>query len=258
VVHPSHSRTTIHLDAVAFAYPSRTEPSLQEISLAIEPGEVIALVGHNGSGKTTLAKLIAGLYEPTAGAVRWGDTPIGGAELPRVRATVAIIFQDFARYFLSGAENIAVGRPERIDDRVAIEAAAERAGALSALASLPDGLDSPLGPEFFGGNDLSLGQWQRVALARAFFRDAPVLILDEPTAALDARAEHELFTRVSELYRGRTVVLISHRLSSVRSADRILVLDQGRLVEQGDHASLMASDGQYAELFRLQASGYVA
>ena len=246
----------IDFDDVGFTYPSRTEPSLQDINLSITQGEVIALVGENGSGKTTLTKLLAGLYRPSAGSIRWDGVDVAGVDLPDLRAHVAVIFQDYARYFLTAHENIAISRTSDMGNRDRVRDAAARAGADGFLSMLPRGYDSLLGPSFDGGSDLSIGQWQRIALARAYFRDAPMLILDEPTASLDPRGEYEIFQQVRHLARGHTVVLVSHRFSSVRAADRILVLEGGRITEEGDHDALLARDGHYAELFRLQAEGY--
>jgi ATP-binding cassette subfamily B protein len=227
------------------------------VSLEIRKGEVVALVGENGSGKTTLAKLLAGLYSPDSGTITWDGVDLGDCDPALVRDSVAVIFQDFLKYLLTASDNVAFGRHERIDDRPTIEAAARRAGAHDFLSSLRHGYDSQLGPEFFGGSDLSVGQWQRVALARAFFRDAPFVILDEPTAALDPRAEAELFDSIRSLLEDRSVLLISHRFASVRSADRIYVLSAGEIVESGTHADLMAAGQLYAELFAMQAAGYV-
>jgi ATP-binding cassette, subfamily B, bacterial len=246
----------IDLDHVSFTYPSRTEPSLEDVSLTLRQGEVIALVGENGSGKTTLTKLLAGLYRPSEGAVCWDGRDLAEVDLTAVREHVTVIFQDFARYFLTAHENVSISRSEDMDDAELVREAAVRAGADGFLSSLPNGYRTLLGPSFVGGSDLSIGQWQRVALARAYFRDAPLLILDEPTAALDPRGEYEIFQQVRRLARGRTVVLVSHRFSSVRAADRILVLRSGRIVEDGDHETLLAENGLYAELFRLQAEGY--
>jgi ATP-binding cassette, subfamily B, bacterial len=214
------------------------------------------LVGENGSGKTTLTKLLAGLYRPSSGEIRWDGADSHGIVLAALRDHVTVIFQDFARYFLNAHENIAISRIADIDDREKVVRAAEMAGAADFISALPKGYDTLLGPSFIGGSDLSTGQWQRIALARAYFRDAPLLILDEPTAALDPRGEYEIFQQVRGLARGHSVVLVSHRFSSVRAADRILVLDGGRIVEEGSHEQLIAHDGLYAELFGLQAQGY--
>jgi ATP-binding cassette subfamily B protein len=230
---------------------------VDRVSLEIRRGEVVALVGENGSGKTTLAKMLAGLYRPETGSIRWDDLDVSQVDPDELRRAVAVIFQDFERYLLPARENVGLGRKERIDELESIIAAATRADAHEFLAGLPEGYETMLGREFSGGFDLSIGQWQRVALARAFFRDAPFVILDEPTASLDARAESNLFERMRELLYGRSVVLISHRFSSVRSADRIYVMHEGRVVEEGSHDELMETDGLYAELFTLQARMYV-
>jgi ATP-binding cassette subfamily B protein len=247
----------LRVDDVSFTYPEAAFPAVDGVSLEIRRGEVIALVGENGSGKTTLAKMLAGLYRPERGRIRWDDTDLAEVDADELRRSVAVIFQDFERYLLPARENVGLGRHERVDDFDDIVEAARRADADDFLASLPEGYETMLGREFAGGYDLSVGQWQRIALARAFFRDAPFVILDEPTAALDARAESRLFERLRELLEGRSVVLISHRFSSVRSADRIYVLHEGRVIEQGSHSELMAEDGLYAELFGLQARAYV-
>jgi ATP-binding cassette subfamily B protein len=214
-------------------------------------------VGENGSGKTTLAKLLCGLYKPTSGRILRDGDDMGTMDPDQVRAGTALIFQDYLRYSMTAAENIGVGRHERYGDRAAIRRAAMQAGADRTIEGLPDGYETLLGPEFEGGFDLSAGQWQRLALARAFFRDAPFIILDEPTASLDARAEHELFESIRSLFSGRAVMLISHRFSTVRSADRIYVLEKGRVRECGTHEALMQAAGLYAELFNLQASPFV-
>jgi ATP-binding cassette subfamily B protein len=247
----------LQVEDVSFTYPSASTPALTDVSMEIGAGEIVALVGENGSGKTTLAKLLCRLYLPHGGRVLWDGVDTAATDPDGLRRSVAVIFQDFLHYSLPASENIGMGRHQRIDDAEAIRGAALHAGADDFLAKLPDGYETVLGPEFEGGKELSVGQWQRVALARAFFRDAPFIILDEPTAALDARAEHELFESIRTLCRGRSVLLISHRFSSVRSADRIYVLDGGRVVESGSHDQLMAVGGRYADLFTLQASAYL-
>jgi ATP-binding cassette subfamily B protein len=246
----------LSVEDVSFTYPSRTEPSLRNVSLTLKAGEIVALVGPNGSGKTTLAKLLAGLYQPTSGAIRWDGVDAATFDPVQLRDSVAVIFQDFVKYVMSAGENIGLGRHQQISDQERIVEAARQAGAHDFLAGLAGGYGSRLGAQYAGGSDLSVGQWQRVALARAFFRDAPFIVLDEPTAALDPRGEYELFERIRDLAEGRTVLLISHRFSSVRSADRIFVLADGQVVEGGSHPELMDQNGLYAELFKLQAGAY--
>jgi ATP-binding cassette subfamily B protein len=248
----------LRVEDVSFTYPSATTPAVTGVSMEIGAGEIVALVGENGSGKTTLAKLLCRLYLPQGGRVLWDGVDTSAVDPDGLRRSVAVIFQDFLHYALPAAENVGMGHHQRIGDLGAIRGAAVHAGADDFLTRLPGGYETVLGPEFQGGKELSVGQWQRVALARAFFRDAPFIILDEPTAALDARAEHELFESIRTLCQGRSVLLISHRFSSVRSADRIYVLHGGRVVEAGSHAELMGLGGRYAELFTLQASAYLA
>lgn len=252
---PPFSR--LEVENLSFTYPGSERRALDEVSIDINAGEVVALVGENGSGKTTLAKLLAHLYSPEQGRIRWDDQDTAEVDPEAVRRNVALIFQDFVRYRLLASENIGVGDPPRIGDTPAIISAAQASGAHSFIERLPKGYETQLGKEFVDGTDLSLGQWQRMALARAFFRNAPFIILDEPTASLDAKAEHDLFESIRELTKGRAVLLISHRFSTVRSADRIYVLDQGKIIEQGSHRELMDLGGTYCEMFTLQASSYV-
>jgi ABC-type multidrug transport system fused ATPase/permease subunit len=248
--------STIAVEQVTFTYPETQRPALTDLSMRIPAGQVVALVGENGSGKTTLAKLLCGLYPPSSGRILWDDQDIATLDPTGYRQGIAVLFQDFIRYLLPAKANIAFGRHDRPSELAAVQAAAIQAGADGFLSALPQGYDTVLGPEFEGGQDLSIGQWQRVALARAFFRDASFVILDEPTASLDARAEAELFDSIRSLCQGRTVLLISHRFSTVRSADQIFVLQQGRLTESGSHDQLMERGGHYAQLFTLQAAHY--
>jgi ATP-binding cassette subfamily B protein len=245
------------LHDVHYTYPETTAPALRGVSVTIPRGKVVALVGENGSGKTTLAKVVAGLYPPSSGHVRWDGRDAREFPPAEVRRSVAVIFQDFVRYQLTARENIDLGTPGVDTDLQMMKKVAEMAGAAAFLERLPFGYDTLLGKEFAEGHDLSGGQWQRVALARALYREAALVILDEPTASLDPRAEHELFDDVRRLLGGRTALLISHRFSSVRSADLIYVLQEGRVVEAGSHADLMAESGLYAELFTLQARAYL-
>ena len=246
----------IRVDSVTFAYPAAARPALRDVTIEIGRGEVVALVGDNGSGKTTLAKILAGLYTPDSGEVLWDDVPVAGWDPDQLRRSIAIIFQDFAKYALSARDNVAMGQTGSADFERVVRAA-QAATADEFLAQLPQGYDTVLSRMFEGGRELSIGQWQRVALARAFFRDAPLVIMDEPTAALDPAAERELFERIGTLSRDRALLLISHRFSSMRSADRIYVMHQGQVVEQGSHDELVALDGRYASLFRLQANAYL-
>ncbi|MBE1591910.1 ABC transporter ATP-binding protein [Nonomuraea angiospora] len=239
---------------ITFTYPGADRPALSGVSVTVGRGEVIALVGENGSGKTTLAKLLAGLYRPQEGTIRWDGVDLGAFDGDALRRRISVIAQDHTRWPLTVRENIVMGHPLE-EDRLAAASAA--AGADEVVARLPDGYDALLDRRFRGGHDLSGGQWQRIAVARGFYRDdAALVIFDEPTSALDARAEHALFERIRGHAADRTIVLITHRLASVRYADRIYVLDGGAIAEQGTHAELMERDGLYAGLYELQASAY--
>ena len=246
----------LELRNVTFRYPGTEQPVLRQVSLRIRPGETVALVGHNGAGKTTLVKLLCRLYDPTAGRIVLDGHDLREYDLRDVRRHTTVIFQDYARYHFTAGENIGLAAVSRRDDSEAIAAAAAQSGADEVIERLPRGYDTQLGREFEDGMELSIGEWQKVALARAFFREAQFQILDEPTAALDAQAEYDVYLRFRELTQGRTTLLISHRFSTVRMADRILVLDRGRLVEEGSHDALMARGGLYADLYEKQASRY--
>ncbi len=250
---------TLHFDHVSFTYPSGSRPVLEDLDLTVPVGRCTAVVGLNGAGKTTLVKLLARLYEPTGGAIRVDGVDIRAYPVASWRRKLAVIFQDFAQYEESAAANIGYGAVDAAGDRAGIRAAAQAAGIAAELSRLPEGFQTPLTKHVAGGTDLSGGQWQRVALARALFalrHGTPVVVLDEPTASLDVRAEARFFEEFAELMRGATTVLISHRFSTVRRADHIVVLSGGRVVEQGSHAGLMARDGEYARLFRLQADRF--
>lgn len=256
VASPPGGFDRIELRGVRFRYPNAERDALVDVNLTIDRGEVVALVGENGSGKTTLAKVIAGLYRPTGGTITWDSVDLTDATAAASRECVALAMQDYVRYRFTAGENIALGRPDAGADAARIRRAAALARADAFIEALPDGYDTQLGTQFLGGWELSGGQWQRLALARAFFREAALVILDEPSASLDARAERILFDDIRSLCAGRTVVLISHRFANVRSADRIHVLAGGRIIESGTHDELMRLDGHYAELFSLQAAGY--
>ena len=253
---PRPIRDGVVFESVGFRYPDKEDWALRDVSLNIGAGERIALVGENGAGKTTLVKLLARLYDPTEGRILLDGIDLREYDVDDLRRVIGVIFQDFVRYDLKVSENIAVGQIDAIGDRPRIVRAAEMSLADSVVAGLESGLDHMLGRRFKGGANLSGGEWQKVGLARAYMRDAEILILDEPTAALDARAEYQVFERFAELTEGRMAVLISHRFSTVRMADRIVVLENGTVTEDGTHDELLILSGRYAELFTLQAAGY--
>jgi ATP-binding cassette, subfamily B, bacterial len=263
IVSPPHAlpaprpiRSGFEFRSVSFAYPGAERQVLHELSFRFDAGERIALIGENGAGKTTLVKLLARLYDPTGGAILLDGIDLREYDVDSVRAEIGVIFQDYMRYDMLVRENIGFGRIQELGNQTRVESAARKSLAEPMIAQFKRGYDQMLGRRFENGVDLSAGQWQKVALGRAYMRDAQVLILDEPTASLDARAEYEVFLRFADLTRGRMAVLISHRFSTVRMADRILVLADGELVEQGTHRQLVALGGRYAELFELQAAGY--
>ena len=252
---------------VGFQYPGSDRWAVRHLSFRLRPGERVALVGENGAGKTTLTKLLARLYDPSEGRILLDGVDLRDYDLASLRRAIGVIFQDYVRYDFRFDENIGVGEITETsqyldapatngDAPTALQAASEKSLALSLLPRLPAGWRQMLGRRFDEGVELSGGEWQKIALARAYMRDAQVFILDEPTASLDARAEYDVFLRFSELMAGRTAVLISHRFSTVRMADRILVLRDGEIVEDGTHDELLARGGLYSELFTMQAAGY--
>lgn len=252
---PRELSSALAIGGIWFSYPGQERPALADVSIVVPAGQVIALVGENGSGKTTLAKIIAGLYEPSAGRLSWDGVELS---LEDRRASSSVLFQDFLRYQMSVVDNVSISDGARPADVERVRTTLARVGIAPAVEALPRGPDTVLGIELAEGADLSGGQWQRLALARALYRDRSLVVLDEPSAALDPRAEHELFTDVRGILDGRAAVLISHRYSSVRLADVIYVMDGGRVVEGGTHEELVALGGRYAELYALQAQAYLA
>ena len=247
----------LELGGVSFRYPGAKTDALSDFSLNLRPGESLAIVGENGSGKTTLIKLITRLYEPTSGTIRLDGLELEDWDVEALRKRIGVIFQDFGRYQFTVGENIGAGDVRHIDDSRRWSQAAKAGMAADFIGDLPDGYETQLGRWFKGGRELSGGQWQKIALSRAFMRsDADILVLDEPTAAMDAAAEANIFEHFQSMSRDKMTILISHRFSTVRKADQIIVLGEGRVLERGNHDSLMASDGHYAQLFRLQAEGY--
>jgi ATP-binding cassette subfamily B protein len=252
---PRPIRDGFAFENVTFSYPRSTRRILDSLDFRIEPGERIALIGENGQGKTTLVKLLTRLYDPTGGRILLDGVDLREYSIEDLHSQIGVIFQDFMRYEMTVRENIAVGRIELGQDG-AVHQAALKSRADEVIRKLPKGYEQLLGLRFEGGVDLSGGEWQKIALARAYFRDAQLVILDEPTASLDARSEYEVFQRFAELTEGKIALLISHRFSTVRMADRIVVLENGRIAEQGSHRQLLSQKGQYAAMFELQASSY--
>ena len=246
----------IVFERVKFQYPGGARKVLEDINLTIEPGEHVAFVGENGAGKTTLVKLLCRFYDPTDGRITLDGIDLRDLKLSDLQKETSVVFQDFAKYHLTARENIRLGNITLPSDSPRVIAAAQQAGIHSTLSMLPRGYDTTLGRWFDDGEELSMGEWQKIALARAFIRDAQIIILDEPTSAMDPRAEYELFERFHELTKERTAILISHRLSSVRMVDRVFVLKEGEIIESGPHDELLERNGEYAKLFNLQAQYY--
>jgi ATP-binding cassette subfamily B protein len=253
---PRPIRKGFEFQSVSFSYPGQVRQVLSNVSFRLEPTQRIALVGENGQGKTTIVKLLTRLYDPTGGRILLDGIDLREYDLDDLWKEIGVIFQDFMRYDLTAQENIAIGRIEDQDNVFRIRSAAHKSLAEDVIRKMPKGYEQVLGRRFEGGVDLSGGEWQKIALGRAYLRDAQLLILDEPTAALDAKSEHEVFERFAELTKGKMALLISHRFSTVRMADRILVLEGGRIAEQGHHNELLQSKGRYAEMFELQAASY--
>lgn len=256
-IFPQKLQSGFVFENVSFRYPDQERWAIRNLSFTLQAGEKLALVGENGAGKTTLVKLLARLYEPTEGRILIDGVDIRDYDLKSLRQNIGIIFQDYIRFQLTAGENIAVGNITNKDQYEEVLESAEKSLANTVIEQLPERYEQMLGRRFKNGIELSGGQWQKIALGRAYMGDAQLMILDEPTSALDARAEHEVFQRFAELITGKSAVLISHRFSTVRMADRILVLENGQMSELGSHEELLAKGGKYAELFTLQAQGYL-
>ena len=254
---PKPIQRGITFKQVNFQYGTTTRQALTDINLTIHPGEVIALVGENGSGKTTLVKLLCRLYDPTVGTIEIDGVDLRQFDVMDLRRQVSVIFQDYAKYHFTAQENIWVGNIGLTPEHENITAAARHAGADEVIAHLPQGYQTMLGKWFDQGEELSIGQWQKVALARAFLRDSQLIVLDEPTSAMDPKAEYQLFQKFRQLINHQAAILISHRLSTVRMADHIYVMAKGMITEHGTHTELMQLGGTYAHLFNTQASSYL-
>ena len=253
---PSKIEKGFSFEDVGYKYPGTENWAVRNLSFNLLASEKLALVGENGAGKTTIVKLLTRLYDPNEGRITLDGIDIREFDIEDLRNEIGVIFQDFVRYQMTAGLNIGVGRPSAITNNERIQSASEMSLANTVIDKLPGRYDQMVGKRFATGVDLSGGEWQKIALARAYMRNSQVIILDEPTAALDARAEHEVFQRFSELTQGKTALLISHRFSTVRMADRILVLEKGKVLEIGSHEELLEKNGRYAELFYLQARGY--
>lgn len=254
---PAHGNWSISLDHVSFRYDDAADDVLKDITLTIRPGETIALVGHNGSGKTTLVKLLCRLYDPTGGSIKVDGIDIRQLSPDEYRRKFSVVFQDFAHYYLPARDNVWFGDINQSRETERVQVAAQRSGAAAVIDGLKDGYDTVLGYAYDEGQELSIGQWQKIALARAFMRDSEIMIMDEPTSALDPEAEQEVFAKFGELAENRTAIIISHRLSTVRMADRIYLLEDGRIAEYGNHSELISLNGKYAQFYEAQASNYV-
>jgi len=253
---PPGPQAGLSVEGLRFAYPGTGERVLDGLSFSVRPGECVAVVGANGAGKTTLVKLLLRLYDPDEGRIRLGGVDLRALDPDQLRRRIAVVFQDYARYQMTIRENIGFGDLAALDDLARIQTVARESGVAPVVEALPEGYETLLGRMFEGGHELSLGQWQRVAVARALLRDAPILIMDEPTAAMDAQSEYDLYQQLRRLAQGRMTILISHRFSTVRMADRILVIEDGRVIEEGTHEALLARDTRYAYYFNLQAESY--
>jgi ATP-binding cassette subfamily B protein len=253
---PNPMQQGITFEEVSFQYSNSARPALHQINLTLQPGEVIALVGENGSGKTTLIKLLCRLYEPTQGRITLDGIDLRQFSPIDLRRHISVIFQDYAKYNLSAMTNIGLGNIDPSPTLSSIQHAAERSGAATVIEKLPRGYETILGKLFEDGEELSIGQWQKIALARAFLRDSQIIVLDEPTSAMDPQAEAEVFAKFRTLIQRQAAILISHRLSTVKMADRIYVLQEGKILEQGTHLELIQLNGVYAHLFETQAQQY--